>query len=160
VGPVLCFSLRRALLGISILTIDFSHRWRNVSTGLKACADAPPVQSSWMIATALCLIATLRYLAVPYWAVAQGCGAHGIAVQVLGSGGPELQDKRASSSYLVWEQGRAIRRIRHRNDQGHDNRSSFHISPEDRQAPLRHLQARALAKAGPEPSSSVPHHLI
>jgi ribonuclease BN (tRNA processing enzyme) len=28
-------------------------------------------------------------------------------VQVLGSGGPELQDKRASSSYLVWQDGRA-----------------------------------------------------
>jgi len=28
-------------------------------------------------------------------------------VQVLGSGGPELQDKRASSSYLVWEDGQA-----------------------------------------------------
>jgi len=38
---------------------------------------------------------------------AQSCGAHGIAVQVLGSGGPELQDKRASSSYLVWDDGRA-----------------------------------------------------
>jgi ribonuclease BN (tRNA processing enzyme) len=30
-----------------------------------------------------------------------------VAVQVLGSGGPESQDKRASSSYLVWENGRA-----------------------------------------------------
>jgi len=39
-------------------------------------------------------------------AVAQSCGAHGVSVQVLGSGGPELQDKRASSSYLVWEDGR------------------------------------------------------
>jgi ribonuclease BN (tRNA processing enzyme) len=29
-----------------------------------------------------------------------------LAVQVLGSGGPEMQDKRASTSYLVWEQGR------------------------------------------------------
>src|SRR3974390_560720 len=38
---------------------------------------------------------------------AQSCGAQGVAVQVLGSGGPELQDKRASSSYLVWENGRA-----------------------------------------------------
>src|SRR5579862_8616663 len=38
---------------------------------------------------------------------AQTCGAQGIAVQVLGSGGPELQDKRASSSYLVWDDGRA-----------------------------------------------------
>jgi ribonuclease BN (tRNA processing enzyme) len=40
-------------------------------------------------------------------AAAQSCGAQGIAVQVLGSGGPELQDKRASSSYLVWENGQA-----------------------------------------------------
>jgi ribonuclease BN (tRNA processing enzyme) len=40
--------------------------------------------------------------------MSRSCGAHGIAVQVLGSGGPELQDKRASSSYLVWKDGRAI----------------------------------------------------
>lgn len=40
-------------------------------------------------------------------AAAQSCGAQGLAVQVLGSGGPELQDKRASSSYLVWEDGQA-----------------------------------------------------
>lgn len=40
-------------------------------------------------------------------AAAQSCGAEGVAAQVLGSGGPELQDKRASSSYLVWEEGRA-----------------------------------------------------
>jgi len=33
-------------------------------------------------------------------AAAQSCGSQGIAVQVLGSGGPELQDKRASSS--IW----------------------------------------------------------
>src|SRR5579864_5608037 len=38
---------------------------------------------------------------------AQSCGSQGIAVQVLGSGGPELQDKRASSSYLLWEDGQA-----------------------------------------------------
>lgn len=40
-------------------------------------------------------------------AAAQSCGSQGIAIQVLGSGGPELQDKRASSSYLVWEDGQA-----------------------------------------------------
>jgi len=34
-----------------------------------------------------------------------GCGHNGVALQVLGSGGPELQDKRASSSYLVWRAG-------------------------------------------------------
>jgi len=33
------------------------------------------------------------------------CGAHGVALQVLGSGGPELQDQRASSSYLIWFNG-------------------------------------------------------
>ena len=38
---------------------------------------------------------------------AQTCGAQGVALQVLGSGGPELQDKRASSSYLIWENGQA-----------------------------------------------------
>jgi ribonuclease BN (tRNA processing enzyme) len=38
---------------------------------------------------------------------AQSCGAHGVALQVLGSGGPELQDKRASSSYLIWQDGQA-----------------------------------------------------
>ena len=41
-------------------------------------------------------------------AAAQSCGAHGVVVQVLGSGGPELQDKRASSAYLVWQDGRAL----------------------------------------------------
>jgi ribonuclease BN (tRNA processing enzyme) len=28
-------------------------------------------------------------------------------MQVLGSGGPELEDQRASSSYLVWQDARA-----------------------------------------------------
>ena len=34
-----------------------------------------------------------------------GCGSTGVALQVLGSGGPELQDKRASASYLIWRGG-------------------------------------------------------
>jgi ribonuclease BN (tRNA processing enzyme) len=38
---------------------------------------------------------------------AQSCGSTGLAVQVLGSGGPEMQDKRASTSYLIWDHGRA-----------------------------------------------------
>lgn len=40
-------------------------------------------------------------------AAAQSCGSTGVAVQVLGSGGPESQDKRASTSYLVWQNGSA-----------------------------------------------------
>lgn len=38
----------------------------------------------------------------------QSCGAHSIAVQVLGSGGPEITyNERASSGYLVWIDGAA-----------------------------------------------------
>lgn len=37
----------------------------------------------------------------------QGCGNTGLWLQVLGSGGPEIGDKRASSGYLVWQDGRA-----------------------------------------------------
>lgn len=33
------------------------------------------------------------------------CDARGTVLQVLGSGGPELQDQRASSSYLLWSNG-------------------------------------------------------
>ena len=39
-------------------------------------------------------------------AAAQTCGTAPVQVQVLGSGGPELQDRRASSSYLVWLGGK------------------------------------------------------
>ena len=35
------------------------------------------------------------------------CGVQGVAVQVLGSGGPEMRG-RASSSYLVWVDGKAL----------------------------------------------------
>ena len=36
------------------------------------------------------------------------CGDQGVWLQVLGSGGPEIiQDARASSSYLVWLNGKA-----------------------------------------------------
>jgi ribonuclease BN (tRNA processing enzyme) len=40
-------------------------------------------------------------------AQAAACTGHGVELQVLGSGGPEMQDKRASSSYLVWRDGKA-----------------------------------------------------
>ncbi|MDT8319659.1 MAG: MBL fold metallo-hydrolase [Xanthomonadales bacterium] len=36
-----------------------------------------------------------------------GCGDSGVALQVLGSGGPELDDRRASASYLIWQDGKA-----------------------------------------------------
>jgi ribonuclease BN (tRNA processing enzyme) len=43
----------------------------------------------------------------PVVAAAVSCTGMGVELQVLGSGGPELEDKRASSSYLVWQDGRA-----------------------------------------------------
>ncbi len=49
--------------------------------------------------------ALLAGMAIP--STAQSCGASGVALQVLGAGGPESQDKRASTSYLIWENGSA-----------------------------------------------------
>jgi ribonuclease BN (tRNA processing enzyme) len=44
-------------------------------------------------------------MALPPLARAHVCTRHGTEVQVLGSGGPELEDQRASSSYLLWQDG-------------------------------------------------------
>jgi ribonuclease BN (tRNA processing enzyme) len=63
------------------------------------------LRSSLDSACSRCVIASFLICASLPSAAAQSCGSQGVAVQVLGSGGPELQDKRASSSYLVWEDG-------------------------------------------------------
>ena len=53
-----------------------------------------------------CLVgACLAFWFAPAWSGM--CGGSGVALQVLGSGGPEVQDKRASSSYLLWQDGKA-----------------------------------------------------
>ena len=36
------------------------------------------------------------------------CIDHSVTLQVLGSGGPEIDDQRASSSYLVWADNKAV----------------------------------------------------
>jgi len=46
-------------------------------------------------------------LAVPTVASAQSCAEGGVAVQILGSGGPRINPERASSSYLLWIEGKA-----------------------------------------------------
>lgn len=56
---------------------------------------------------ALFIFASLALVCEGPLSTAQSCGSTGLAVQVLGSGGPEMQDKRASTSYLIWENGRA-----------------------------------------------------
>lgn len=60
-----------------------------------------------LTAKILPVVLTLMAICAASWAQAQGCGASGVFVQVLGSGGPELEDKRAASSYLIWDDGRA-----------------------------------------------------
>jgi ribonuclease BN (tRNA processing enzyme) len=68
-------------------------------------------QLSWRFSGLACwpfhAVSFLLFCALLPSVAAQSCGLRGVAVQVLGSGGPELQDKRASSSYLVWEDGQA-----------------------------------------------------
>jgi ribonuclease BN (tRNA processing enzyme) len=59
------------------------------------------------LAIPLTVFASLFLVCSPSPVTAQSCGSTGVAVQVLGSGGPELQDKRASTSYLVWQSGSA-----------------------------------------------------
>ncbi len=52
----------------------------------------------------------LACIALLCWATsapAQGCGSSGVFVQVLGSGGPQLQEGRASSAFVVWIDGKA-----------------------------------------------------
>jgi ribonuclease BN (tRNA processing enzyme) len=56
---------------------------------------------------ALFIFVSLSFVCEASLLTAQSCGATGLAVQVLGSGGPEMQDKRASTSYLIWENSRA-----------------------------------------------------
>ena len=51
------------------------------------------------------LIAAVLLTGAPF--VHAQCETTGVVLQVLGSGGPEMQTKRASSSYLVWVDGKA-----------------------------------------------------
>lgn len=52
------------------------------------------------------LYALTSFLITP-GAWAQSCPASGVAVQILGSGGPRMSRERASASYLVWIDGRS-----------------------------------------------------
>lgn len=54
-----------------------------------------------------CVLACLLLSATGPGHAAPSCHGPGVWLQVLGSGGPEITDKRASSAYLVWQDGRA-----------------------------------------------------
>ena len=51
------------------------------------------------------LIAALCATSIP--ALAEQCGTSGVALQVLGSAGPELVARRAANSHLLWVDGKA-----------------------------------------------------
>lgn len=53
------------------------------------------------------IVCLLALLSMSSGASAQSCGAHPIAVQILGSGGPMINRDRASTSYLLWIDARA-----------------------------------------------------
>jgi len=51
------------------------------------------------------LLLILVFAPIEGWASA--CADNDVRLQVLGSGGPEFGDNRASSSYLIWQNGKA-----------------------------------------------------
>lgn len=54
------------------------------------------------------VILSMLVAVLPDRAGAATCGQQGIALQVLGSGGPELRGDRASTSYVVWRDGKSV----------------------------------------------------
>jgi ribonuclease BN (tRNA processing enzyme) len=64
------------------------------------------MRSSVIFHIAACGISALTPFTAPAAGAVASCTHKGVEVQVLGSGGPELADKRASSSYLVLQDGR------------------------------------------------------
>lgn len=60
------------------------------------------------VAAAALLLAIAPFATAGEADTSKGCGEQGIALQVLGSGGPELRGQRASTGYLLWRGGRAV----------------------------------------------------
>lgn len=76
------------------------RRWRSIDTFANA---------SYGCESRRLALACLALNILAYWPLrgrAEGCTHQGVELQVLGSGGPELEDRRASSSYLIWQDGR------------------------------------------------------
>lgn len=55
----------------------------------------------------MCTFSLAALLALVSGPALGGCGQSGVWLQVLGSGGPELDDGRGSSGYVVWHEGKA-----------------------------------------------------
>ncbi len=100
-------------LGCAAPTLRHSTVWR---FGGWACPTRPvprepPNRSrtrtpEWLLSATRISALLMASVLVPVDAIAEPCTGKGVELQVLGSGGPELEDKRASSSYLLWQDGR------------------------------------------------------
>lgn len=74
----------------------------NISKAFKTTEYSAPRRRGWLVTLAvLCVLLSST-------ANAATCGNDGLALQVLGSGGPIADDSRASSGYLLWNQGKAV----------------------------------------------------
>ena len=80
--------------------------------------------------------------------LASSCSAQGIWLQVLGSGGPEIDDGRASSGYLIWQDGHARVLV----DMGSGSLSRF----EQSQAALNDLELILLTHLHVDHSNDLP----
>jgi len=69
---------------------------------LTACSTATSVETNSSSLNAKTSMETLSKLNVN-----NTCSQQGVVLQVLGSGGPELTDQRASTSYLLWVDGQS-----------------------------------------------------
>jgi ribonuclease BN (tRNA processing enzyme) len=78
------------------------HRFAPLWISLRGDAAAQPSRR-WRLATLLLILAGLG---AGNGTAASPCKAP-VAVQVLGSGGPEAQQERASAGYLLWLEGKA-----------------------------------------------------
>ena len=67
-----------------------------------------PMKIGRKIAKAACYAAILFLLAAGQVPAGEQCSQAAVGVQVLGSGGPEFYTDRASSGYLVWQDGKAV----------------------------------------------------
>jgi ribonuclease BN (tRNA processing enzyme) len=94
-------TLARCLIGID------DSDWSGFSSQISRHKKLLMTRSLCLAIPLFCLLILGMNCPFDLSAAAQTCGGEGVAVQVLGSGGPELQDKRASSSYLIWQDGQA-----------------------------------------------------
>lgn len=85
---------------------------KNVSTffnNISNHSDRVSITSSLHRAKVILVCISLTILAIsPANSYAIGCcGSKGLCLEILGSGGPEADDGRASSAYLIWIDGKA-----------------------------------------------------